>query len=463
MRGPAIRSRYAIAYLAVIACLVLANLLIWWTRSGDEPSQPEAPTVAATPAPAVPSLGRHVSKNTVRHSPDLTVTLMPIGDTEVFVKGLRALLQFLQDGSPRYLDQAAVHFDQAFPDGAGSSPNKRLIFEQIKHAMYRAYAYERKGINKYKEGLFLTGRLSEENYNFYFHLKPEKMADIVEMQLQSEDDFFLGHLRRALKAYADDHQAGYPATLKALVPKYIGAIPLDPFCPTNNYLRRYQLTKEGRGYSLNRCRQLELGGKSTGRRMFDIHKEMKVYHMLIGDFLQPERLLTFLQPLLRGGGVSPGQIVADVGSGPGLFTFPFAEAVGPEGRVLALDINASVLTYVRYIAKLRPKLNVEVRHCRSDNVGLAAGTVDAAFVIQTYHALLDLTKPGDEKNYQTHVRPWLASIYKALKAGGRLVVQDGIDKISPQILQKQVEGVGFKLLNEASTFDDKMIAVFLKQ
>ena len=45
--------------------------------------------------------------------------------------------------------------------------------------------------------------------------------------------------------------------------------------------------------------------------------------------------------------VQPGAVVADIGAGQGFFTVRLAEAVGAEGRVLAVDVSASVVRSLR--------------------------------------------------------------------------------------------------------------------
>ena len=45
--------------------------------------------------------------------------------------------------------------------------------------------------------------------------------------------------------------------------------------------------------------------------------------------------------------VKPGQIVADIGSGGGYFTFRFAQAVGSTGRVYAVDTNQEFLDFIK--------------------------------------------------------------------------------------------------------------------
>src|SRR5207247_10804347 len=49
--------------------------------------------------------------------------------------------------------------------------------------------------------------------------------------------------------------------------------------------------------------------------------------------------------------VAPGQGVADIGSGSGYFTMPFARAVGVKGKVYAVDIEPGMVEHVRTRAK----------------------------------------------------------------------------------------------------------------
>src|SRR5574341_1008495 len=45
------------------------------------------------------------------------------------------------------------------------------------------------------------------------------------------------------------------------------------------------------------------------------------------------------EEVLRAVGVRPGDHVADLGSGGGYFTFRLAKAVGPTGKVYAVDVD----------------------------------------------------------------------------------------------------------------------------
>lgn len=110
-------------------------------------------------------------------------------------------------------------------------------------------------------------------------------------------------------------------------------------------------------------------------------------------------------------GVKKGASIADVGAGTGLFTQPFAEAVGPGGKVYAVDIQESFVKHVRDRAAKAGLSNVETVLCTEKSVNLPPASADIAFVCDTYH-------------HFEYPASTLASIHAALRPGGELVVID---------------------------------------
>ncbi|MBM3990881.1 MAG: methyltransferase domain-containing protein [Planctomycetes bacterium] len=110
-------------------------------------------------------------------------------------------------------------------------------------------------------------------------------------------------------------------------------------------------------------------------------------------------------------GLKPGQRVADIGAGTGLFTLPFAQAVGERGRVYAVDIAPAFVERIEGLAAEHGLRNVEGVVCAEDDARLPKGSIDVAFVCDTYHHF----------EYPT---PTLASIHRALRQSGELVVID---------------------------------------
>ena len=106
-----------------------------------------------------------------------------------------------------------------------------------------------------------------------------------------------------------------------------------------------------------------------------------------------------------------GERVADIGAGTGYFTFQVADAVGPGGRVLALDIAPEMLEYLDMRTKARKATNVTLRRVASDDPQLEAGSVDTILMVDAIHYVKDRVA------YARKLRP-------ALAPGGRVVIID---------------------------------------
>ncbi len=92
----------------------------------------------------------------------------------------------------------------------------------------------------------------------------------------------------------------------------------------------------------------------------------------------PDRVITSL-------GLKQGDHVADIGAGDGYFTFLLADAVGPEGKVYAVEVtDARVRKLARRVEK-RDYENVEVIFGQLDDPLLPDKAINLAFVCNTYH------------------------------------------------------------------------------
>ncbi len=118
------------------------------------------------------------------------------------------------------------------------------------------------------------------------------------------------------------------------------------------------------------------------------------------------------QAITRAVALKPGDCVADIGAGTGLFTFLFAEQVGPSGTVYAVDIGPAFVKYIAEQAKRRGLERIVKTVLNTPNSAeLPARSIDVAFLCDTYHHFEQPEK-------------MLASIHRALRPGGRLVVVD---------------------------------------
>jgi ubiquinone/menaquinone biosynthesis C-methylase UbiE len=122
--------------------------------------------------------------------------------------------------------------------------------------------------------------------------------------------------------------------------------------------------------------------------------------------------------------IQPGAVVADVGAGSGYFSFRLARAVGPKGKVLAVDIQPEMLALIRQRAKARDIDNIELILGKEKDPQLPTDGVDLILMVDVYHEF--------EFPYEM-----TRAMVKALKPGGRLVFVE-YRKEDPDVLIKLV-------------------------
>jgi ubiquinone/menaquinone biosynthesis C-methylase UbiE len=113
-----------------------------------------------------------------------------------------------------------------------------------------------------------------------------------------------------------------------------------------------------------------------------------------------------------------GQIVADVGAGPGYFTRRLARAVGPSGHVYAVDPELPVLEVLRDRLTAAGVHNVTPVLGRGDDPSLPGRRCDLVLIVDTYHHFDD--GPA-----------FLRRATGSLKPGGRLVNIDFAKRETP--------------------------------
>ncbi len=122
------------------------------------------------------------------------------------------------------------------------------------------------------------------------------------------------------------------------------------------------------------------------------------------------------EALLSDAGLKKGDTFADIGCGPGFFTFPGAGIVGPAGRVYALDTEVRM---IRELEKRTPPENVAVMKSEENKIPVEAGTVDFALLAYVLHEAEDKDR-------------FLKEIKRILRPGAIFVVLDWKKKAEEQ-------------------------------
>ncbi len=137
--------------------------------------------------------------------------------------------------------------------------------------------------------------------------------------------------------------------------------------------------------------------------------------------------------------------VADVGAGTGLFTRIFAEKVGADGKVYAVDISKPFLEHIAAESKRLGQTQVHTVQGNQNETTLAPNSVDVVFVADVYH---HFEKPDK----------MLASIHQALRSGGTFVIIEFDKKkgnteflrnhirAPKEVFLKEIESAGFQPL-----------------
>lgn len=145
--------------------------------------------------------------------------------------------------------------------------------------------------------------------------------------------------------------------------------------------------------------------------------------------LQIDRVMDLLH-------ISAGKTVADIGAGGGWFTVRAARRVGPNGQVIAEDINPKAIDYIRNRAQREHLGNVEEVLGTPDDPRLPPDSLDAALMLKVYHEI-------------AHPEILLAHLRVALKPGARFGIIDRSGNganhgLNEPIAREEVERAGFK-------------------
>jgi ubiquinone/menaquinone biosynthesis C-methylase UbiE len=163
--------------------------------------------------------------------------------------------------------------------------------------------------------------------------------------------------------------------------------------------------------------------------------------------------------VLNSLGIQPGDHVADLGSGTGYFTLPLAEAVGPNGKVYAVDVDGALNEYVVNRATKAGHQNVDAILAKHDDPLLPLQGVELVFTCNTYHHLNDRIA-------------YFKRVCGYLRPGGRVAIIDfdgrgWLERLlghwtRTEIIQSEMEAAGYALLDKYNFLSRQSFLVFAR-
>jgi predicted methyltransferase len=155
-------------------------------------------------------------------------------------------------------------------------------------------------------------------------------------------------------------------------------------------------------------------------------------------------------------GIEPGAQVADLGAGGGYFTWYLAEAVGPQGKVYAVEIDETALGIIEKEMKSRGITNVVPIRGESGDARLPE-PVDLVFSCDTYHHMEDRVA-------------YFRSLARYLKPDGKVAILDfhaegffsGLlgHGTTKEEVRREMESAGYRLAADYDLIDRQNFQIF---
>lgn len=165
--------------------------------------------------------------------------------------------------------------------------------------------------------------------------------------------------------------------------------------------------------------------------------------------------------------LKPGAVIADVGSGPGYYSFRFAKLVGPTGRVIAID---TVTEHLKYVERVKTNLgvtNIETLQTDGKTLGLKGRKVNAVFLCSLYHNIYAMSTAPERDSFVNAIREALTDDGLLYLADNGLV-EPGIlpyhgPYIAKELLIAQLLNYGFDLVRQHQHIPQRYLLVFKKR
>jgi len=166
--------------------------------------------------------------------------------------------------------------------------------------------------------------------------------------------------------------------------------------------------------------------------------------------------------LLRVLDVRPKDVVCDMGCGNGFYALPMAEKVGPEGKIMAVDIQKQMLALLKLRAKEAGLMDrIELVLGTVSDPRLPPNSVDLILLVDVYHEF-------------SHPEEMLAAMRRSLRPGGRIALVEfrsedpnvpikRLHKMSKRQMLRELVSNGFRLTSQFDGLPWQHVMFFERQ
>ena len=156
--------------------------------------------------------------------------------------------------------------------------------------------------------------------------------------------------------------------------------------------------------------------------------------------------------------LQPGQNAADLGAGTGYFVPYLSRAVGPQGKIFAVDTEPNLITHLRQRAQREGLDNVVPVLATPDDSHLPTASIDLVLIVDTIHHI------DNRVDYLGHMRA-------CLRGGGHVVVVDWKKEAQPigpplehrlarALVVEEFDAAGYTLAGEPNLLPYQYVLVF---